>query len=239
MIMKLITKLFSQMSINRSFPQILVVFLIITSLFSCSLGVNENSTSANAKNPEQRRLNQNVLPKSIERKVLRNASRLSGLKINNLQITQVTATNFGNPCMFKFGEICTKEYNPIPGWRVIVQVKEQAWTYHVNKSGSQILLDPKINTNKLPKKIANAVLSDASKRSGLAVNALKITQSTQKTFSNRCTFGFGEVCAQIFDPIEGWEVIVKVKSQFWTYHVDITGSSIVLDPQVTKTAVRK
>jgi hypothetical protein len=237
--MKLITKLFSQMSINRTFPQIFVLVLIITSLFSCSLGVSENSTSANAKNPEQRQLNQNVLPKSIEQAVLRDAARLSGVKIPNLQITQVTATNFGNPCMFKFGEICTKEYNPIPGWRVIVQVKEQAWTYHVNKSGSQILLDPNVNTNKLPKKIANAVLSDASKRSGLAVNSLKITQSTQKTFSNPCTFGFGEVCAQIFDPIEGWEVIVKVKSQFWTYHVDITGSNIVLDPQVTKTAERK
>jgi hypothetical protein len=47
-------------------------------------------------------------------------------------------------------------------------------------------------------------------------------------------FNFGEVCTQIFDPISGWEVIVKVKSQFWTYHVDITGTRIVLDPQITK-----
>jgi hypothetical protein len=115
-----------------------------------------------------------------------------------------------------------------------VQVKEQSWTYHVNKSGSQILLDPKISSNQLPKKIANAVLSNASKRSGLAVNSLKITQSIQKTFSNSCVFNFGEVCTQIFDPISGWEVIVKVKSQFWTYHVDITGTRIVLDPQITK-----
>jgi len=78
-------------------------------------------------------------------------------------------------------------------------------------------------------------LSDASKRSGLAVSSLKITQSIQKTFSNSCVFNFGEVCAQNFDPIKGWEVIVKVKSQFWTYHVDITGTRLVLDPQVTST----
>ncbi|MEI6370404.1 MAG: hypothetical protein WCO49_11940 [Nostocales cyanobacterium ELA608] len=77
-------------------------------------------------------------------------------------------------------------------------------------------------------------MSNASKRSGLAVNSLKITQSIQKTFSNSCVFNFGEVCTQIFDPISGWEVIVKVKSQFWTYHVDITGTRIVLDPQITK-----
>ena len=232
--MNLITKLFAQI---RSFPQIFVFILIITSLFACGLGVTENSTSANAKNPEQSQLNQNTLPQSISQAVLRDASRVSGVKIPNLQITQVTSTNFGNPCIFKFGEICTREYNPIPGWIVIVQVKEQSWTYHVNKSGSQILLDPKISTNQLSKKIANAILSNASKRSGLAVNSLKITQSTQKTFSNPCVFNFGEVCRQIFDPIQGWEVIVKVKSQFWTYHVDTTGARIVLDPQVTKTPV--
>jgi uncharacterized protein YcnI len=230
--MNLITQIFSQI---RSFPQILVFLLIITSLFACDLGVTENSKSATAKNPQQLQLNQNTLPKSISRKLLRNAARVSGVKVSNLQITQVTSTNFSNPCSFKFGEVCTKEYNPIPGWIVIVPVKEQSWTYHVNKSGSQILLDPKISSNQLPKKIANAVLSDASKRSGLAVNYLKIIQSTQKTFSNSCVFNFGEVCTQNFDPIPGWEVIVKVKSQSWTYNIDTTGMKIVLDPQVTQT----
>jgi uncharacterized protein YcnI len=293
---------------------------MITSLFACS--VTENSTSANAKNPQRSQLSQNSLPQSISQAVLRDASRVSGLKISDLKITQVTSTIFSNPCIFQFGEVCTKEYNPIPGWTVIVQVKEQSWIYHVNKSGSQILLDPKISNNQLPKKItngvlsdaskrsgikvsdlqitqvtstifsnpcifkfgevctreynpipgwvitvrlqkqswiyhvnksdsqilldpkitthklskkiANMVLSDASKRSGLAVNYLKITQSTQKTFSNSCVFNFGEVCAQIFDPIAGWEVIVKVKSQFWTYHVDNTGTRMVLDPKITK-----
>ncbi|MTJ13338.1 hypothetical protein FJR11_12205 [Anabaena sp. UHCC 0187] len=232
--MNLITKLVSQMYNNFKFPQILVFGLIITSLFACGLGVTENNTSANAKNPEQSQLNQNTLPKSISQKLLRDAARVSGVKVSNLQITQVTSTNFSNPCIFKFREVCTKEYNPISGWIVIVQVKEQSWTYHVNKSGSQILLDPKISSNQLPKKIANAVLSNASKRSGLAVSSLKITQSIQKTFSNSCVFNFGEVCTQNFDPIQGWEIIVKVKSQFWTYHVDITGTRLVLDPQVTK-----
>jgi len=217
---------------NRYFPQVFAFIFIITSLLACS--VTENSTSANAKNPQQSQLRQNSLPQSISQRVLRNASRVSGLKISNLKITQITSTNFSNPCIFQFREICTKEYNPIPGWIVIVQVEEQSWIYHVNKSGSQILLDPKISNNQLPKKITNGVLSDASKRSGLAISSLKITQSTQKTFSNSCVFNFGEVCAQIFDPIKGWEVIVRVKNQSWTYHVDITGTRIVLDPQITK-----
>ena len=233
--MKLISRLFSQMYINRSFPQIFVLVFMVTSLLGCSLGVTENSTSANAKNPEQSQLNQNTLPKSISQAVLRDAAGVSGVKISDLQIIQVTSANFSNPCIFRFGEVCTREYNPIPGWIVVVQVKEQSWTYHVNKAGSQVLLDPKISSNQLPNKIANLVLSDASKRSGLPISSLKIIQSTQKTFSNSCVFNFGEVCAQIFDPVKGWEVIVKVKSQSWTYHVDITGVRIVLDPKIAKT----
>ena len=51
--MNLITKLLFQV---RSFSQIFVFLLIITSLFACDLGVTENITSANAKNPEQSQL---------------------------------------------------------------------------------------------------------------------------------------------------------------------------------------
>lgn len=201
-----------------------------------NLGVTENAIFANAQSLQGLQLsqNQNILPKSISQAVLKDASKRSGIKVSDLQITQVTSTIFSNPCIFKFGEVCTREYNPIPGWIINVRLQEQSWIYHVNKSNSQILLDPKITTYKLSKKIANTILSDASKRSGLAVNYLKITQSTQKTFSNSCVFNFGEVCAQIFDPILGWKVIVKVKSQFWTYHVDNTGTRMVLDPQITK-----
>jgi uncharacterized protein YcnI len=201
---------------------------------ACNLGVTENAIFANSQSLEGLQLSQNTLPKSISQAILRDASKRSGIKVSDLQITQVTSTIFSNPCIFKFGEVCTREYNPIPGWVITVRLQKQSWIYHVNKSDSQILLDPKITTNKLSKKIANKVLSDASKRSGLAVNYLKITQSTQKTFSNSCVFNFGEVCAQIFDPIPGWEVIVKVKSQFWTYHVDNTGTRIILDPKITK-----
>ena len=119
-----------------------------------------------------------------------------------------------------------------------MRVKDQSWTYHVNQTGSQILLDPKVNVStasQLPKNIAAKVVSDASKRSGLPQNAIKITEATTKTFSNTCVFNFGEVCIQLYDPIEGWIVTVKVKNQSWIYHVDKTGESIVLDPQFANT----
>ncbi len=89
-------------------------------------------------------------------------------------------------------------------------------------------------SSSLPRAIANAILRDASKRSEVAIADLKITQVTQKTFSNRCKFKFGEICTQEFKPIEGWEVVVRVREQSWTYHVNKSGSQIFLDPKVTE-----
>lgn len=84
----------------------------------------------------------------VRNAILRDASKRSGVPIRELEITQVTPKTFSNPCEFKFGEVCTREFNPIEGWEVVVQVQEDSWTYHVNKSGSQIVLDPKVSSTK-------------------------------------------------------------------------------------------
>ncbi len=191
------------------------------------------------------------LPKAIANQILQDASKRSGIPKRQLRITQVTSKTFGNPCEFNFGEICTREYNPVEGWEVVVRVRKDSWTYRVDKSGKQIVLDPQVSAlQTLPKAIADAVLSDASKRSGVGIADLKITQATPKTFGNPCQFNFGEVCTQQYDPVEGWEVIVctqqydpvegwevivKLKEQSWTYHVNKSGSQIVLDPKVSAT----
>lgn len=219
----------------RKLPKAAVVTLALTGILSCGMGVTNPDSSVAVPNNGQIEVAQNSLPRAIAQKILRDAANRSGVRINNLKITEVTPQTFGNPCIFQFGEICTKELNPIEGWRVVVQVKDQAWTYHVNKPGTQIVLDPKINVSgnaQLPPKIADIVIKDAAKRSRLPANAIKITDVTKKTFSNACVFGFGEICAQIFDPIEGWVVVVRVRNQSWTYHVDTTGSRLALDPKV-------
>ncbi|MBD2168538.1 hypothetical protein H6G04_29600 [Calothrix membranacea FACHB-236] len=222
-------------------PQGVILTLALTSLLSYGIGLTSNNAATAAPRAAQVQLSQNVqnsgkkLPKAVTQAVLNDASKRSGVAIANLKITQFSAKTFGNPCIFQFGEVCTREYRPIRGWEVIVQVNEQSWTYHANKNGSQILLDPKINASgnvNLPRAIANQVLADAAKRSGVGVANLQITQATAKTFGNECHFNFGEVCAEIYKPVEGWEVIVKVKEQSWTYHVNKSGSQIVLDPKI-------
>jgi hypothetical protein len=124
-----------------------VLTLTLTSLVFCGIELTAHSPAAYAEgstlltqNPQVRYIK---LPKALANAILRDASKRSHVPIRELEITQVTQKTFGNRCRFNFGEICTEEYNPIYGWEVLVQVREQFWTYHVDKSGSQIVLDPK------------------------------------------------------------------------------------------------
>ncbi len=201
---------------------------ISLSLRKSAIAVTDNSQIVQ-KLDRQDTMFVDQLPKKITRKVLRDASKRSGLPTRRLKIKNVTSKTFGNPCIFKFGEICTREFNPIEGWETIVQIKEKFVTYHVDRTGAQIVVDPNANfkvSTKLPENIAIAVLQDASRHSGVAVKDLKIQKATSKTFVNPCTFNFGEVCTQEFNPVEGWKVIVKFPV---TYRID-RGTSQVSQP---------
>ncbi|MBD2437270.1 hypothetical protein [Nostoc sp. FACHB-110] len=181
-----------------------------------------------------------TLPTAISNKILRDAARRSNTDTSDLRITKTTRRTFSNPCNFNFGEVCTREYNPIEGWEVIVRVNRESWTYHVDESGSRIVLDPQIDdsgivtNDTLPTAIANKILRDAARRSDEDESDLRINQATRKTFSNRCNFNFGEVCTREYNPIEGWEVEVRVRRQTWTYHVNESGSQIILDPDIER-----
>lgn len=174
--MKNINKLYPALNKTLKSPRGVVLTLALTSLLYSGLGLaTNNSTTALAsdeqiqnsystveisQNTDQlssysriqisQNTNQisNVLPKRIANAILRDASKRSGVASRELKITQATPKTFGNSCEFKFGEICTKEYKPIKGWEVVVQVRDDSWTYHVNKSGSQLVVDPKISAAK-------------------------------------------------------------------------------------------
>lgn len=231
---------------NINYSRKIALSLALITLLSSGMGLV--ATNSAAAIPSTNTIAQNSqqfsqrLPQRIARAILRDAAKRSGVPVRDIRIIKVTPRTFGNPCEFKFGEICTKEFNPIEGWVVIVQVQRQAWTYHVDKSGTQIILDPKVGGSQsvdLPQAIANAVLQDAAKRSGLPLRDLKITKVTPRTFGNPCEFNFGQICTTEFNPIEGWVVLVQVQRQTWTYHVDKSGKQIVsVDlPKVVANAV--
>ncbi|MBD2489869.1 hypothetical protein [Aulosira sp. FACHB-615] len=246
--MKSNIKLFAIISSASQFPRGVALTLALTSLLSFGQGFTGNylaeaaplgeSVQLSQRLPDHFRNRTNRLPRGVANIIIRDAARRARVATNQVRITQATRKTFGNPCIFNFGEVCTREYNPIQGWEVIVSVEGQSWIYHSNESGSQIVLDPNStdsgsdNSYQLPRAIANNILQDASRRSGVSTSNLRITQATRKTFSNPCIFNFGEVCTREYNPIQGWEVVVRVERQSWTYHVDESGSRIVLDPQI-------
>ncbi len=84
--------------------------------------------------------------------------------------------------------------------------------------------------NLLPSSVANAVLQDAAKRSGIPAKQLKIKKYTQKTWNNGC-LGISkpnEFCTQSL--VSGWLVVVSHDKQIWTYHTNQNGSSLRLEP---------
>ncbi|NET02017.1 MAG: hypothetical protein F6K61_15880 [Sphaerospermopsis sp. SIO1G1] len=187
--------------------------------------------------PQINFFNVSRLPIKIANRVMNDAAKRAGLKRSDITVLSSTQKAFGNSCEFKFGEVCTKIYKPIEGWKVTVKVRTETWTYHVNKTGSQIVLDPKIKAvqgSELPNRITAKILSDAYERTRLETVSIKVVRSVEKTFGNSCQFNFGEICTQQYDPIKGWEVVINVQRQFWTYHVDSSGSQLVLDPKVVQ-----
>jgi uncharacterized protein YcnI len=227
----------SHLNNHSNFSKSIILTLTLTGLLTTTINITSNDTALSLPNIERTKISQintDILPRRIARKILRDASVRSGEKRKNLQIDQVNPNTFSNLCTFKFGEFCTKEYNPIQGWVVIVKVKGQSWTYHVNQS-SQFVIDPKIsfsNISQLPINIANKVMEDAAKRAGVKKTDLRVASSTQKVFGNSCEFRFGEICNKIYKPIQGWEIVLKVKDESWTYHVNKSGSQIVVDPKI-------
>ncbi|BDI16944.1 hypothetical protein ANSO36C_27460 [Nostoc cf. commune SO-36] len=164
-----------------------VLALALTSLVSWGFGLTENNSAGAVSRLDTTQSSQTLqaqssnLPRAIAHKILWDASKRSGVPRRELQIIQVTSKTFGNPCEFNFGEICTREYNPIQGWEVVVRVRQDSWTYRVDKSGKQIVLDPKVSALQiLPKTISYAILTDASNRSGVAIADLKITKAHQE-----------------------------------------------------------
>ncbi|MBC5793649.1 hypothetical protein H5968_00365 [Sphaerospermopsis sp. LEGE 00249] len=226
--------LLSHLKNNGKLSKAIVLTLALSSLLACGVDISNNHTSGAIPSGEQIQIAQNTLPRNISEAVLRDASVRSRVQVSDLKISQVTQTTFSNRCIFEFKKGCTKEYKPIQGWVVVVQVKEQSWTYHVSQS-SQIVIEPNINffnASQLPRNIASKVLNDVANRSGVNRNSLSIYSSTSKIFSNSCVFNFGEVCAEIYQPVEGWVVVVKVKEESWTYHVNKSGSQIVIDQKI-------
>lgn len=111
--------------------------LALTGLMSGVVGLSFNNTATAQINAQSKSLtvlpkhkHSSPIPRMILRRVLRNASTQLGVPKRRLKY-KVKPKTFANPCVFQFGQICTREYNPIHGWVVKVSSKHKSTIYHV------------------------------------------------------------------------------------------------------------
>ena len=83
----------------------------------------------------------------------------------------------------------------------------------------------------LSDRVANAVITEVSKQTGISPNNLKITQYSRQTWSNGC-LGLskpGEICTQAL--VEGWRVVVSGNKRTWVYRSNRNGQILRLESQ--------
>jgi len=163
--------------------------------------------------------NQTTLPKSIIRKILLDASKWSGLSTETLRIIKVEWQTWGNPCMFGFRQICTREYNPVSGWEVTVDNGRQQWVYRVDNKANSVLLD---RTPSLTPKAAEVIKKDAAK---FSASPLRIIAVERRDDWN----GICEGVPNCTRPIaSGWQATVSNGRDSYVYRVKEDGSQFEL-----------
>lgn len=175
------------------------------------------------------------LPKSISDALLQDAASRLGVQIAQLSIVKAEQKTWSNPCIFNFGEICTREYNPVSGWEVTVNSRQQSLVYRTDQSGSQIASNKQANQSNnvsLPEPIAKAVLQQASEQSSLPISAIRIVKAEPKSWPDRC-LGVSSpllLCGPEYrDGIPGWLVSVQAGQQRLVYRTNDSGTSVKFD----------
>ncbi|KAM3096240.1 hypothetical protein ACKFKG_11310 [Phormidesmis sp. 146-35] len=170
------------------------------------------------------------VPSAIRAAILKDVSQRLETPIQRLEVVRSTRFTFGNWCQFNFSEICTTEFDPVPGWKVVVKVRDQDWTYHGSRSGSLLILDPKIAVRAdLSEAIRDAVLKDAATWSQTDAANLQVVDTRKTTWGNTCEFSFGQICPAIYQPVSGWEVSLQNSPARWTYRVSDDAKTVILD----------
>ncbi|OUL33246.1 hypothetical protein [Nostoc sp. 106C] len=180
------------------------------------------------------------LPQSVKNQVLQAASTRLQQPISRLNIIQAQQQTWSDGCLGlgNANESCIRSV--VPGWRVVVAAVGQTLVYHTDQTGSALRLNEnpsQIANQKLPQKVRDAVLRQASQVSGLPISALNIVASKQKKFASGCDReaypqdsrpAYSNACDQIL--VSGWEVFVKSANRIspWVFLSDESGSQIQL-----------
>lgn len=175
--------------------------------------------------------NNTRLPSRVRDAVIRAASSHLRVQPRQLNITQAQARDWRDGCLelAEPNRLCTQQV--IPGWRVVVGIKDTNLIYHTNESGSVVRLNRKesdIDNKGLSDKAERAVLRAAAGASGLPVSELEIG-SVQQISVDGC-LGLArpnEACTKINQ--RAFRVTVEAGKRRLVYHVLPDGSQVRLN----------
>jgi hypothetical protein len=117
--------------------------------------------------------------------------------------------------MFAFGQICTREYNPVSGWEVTVDSGTQQWVYRVDDKANSVLLD---RARSLTPKAAEVIKKDAAKFSNSAIRIIAV--EPRNDWNGSCE-GV-QNCTRPIAP--GWQATLSNGRDSYIYRVKEDGS---------------
>ncbi|AFY56510.1 hypothetical protein Riv7116_4073 [Rivularia sp. PCC 7116] len=178
------------------------------------------------------------LPRRVRNSVLKEARNISGLSGRKLGIVSFKPANWAYGCEdFSFNNPCDRV--AVSGWEVAVSGDSQTWVFFTDATGNQVKLsNQNSQQTQLPRIVANSILKDASKWSGLPSRRIQIVGSQRKIWNNPCFLTFNRICNKALIRTPGWIVTLKANNQTWIYHANDNASIVALDrtPSLTQRA---
>jgi hypothetical protein len=175
--------------------------------------------------------NNTSLPNRVRDAVIKAASNRLRVQPRQLNITQSIQRDWKDGCLeiADANRVCSQAI--VPGWRVVVGIKDQTLVYHTNNNGSVVRFNSRESeiTNKgLSPQAERAVLKAATSYTGLPTSELKIANAEEITVDGCLGLASaGEACTKIAQP--AYRVTVEAAKRRLVYHVKTDGSQVRLN----------
>ncbi|MFB2836976.1 hypothetical protein [Floridanema evergladense] len=98
---------------------------------------------------------------------------------------------------------------------------------------NRVVVTSRVAQTTLSKSVADAVVNDLSKRSGLPESELKIVDAQLLVVSDRCLNSKSSYFPCIESQISGWQITVASRKKRWVYRTNKSGSMLKLDNNLT------
>lgn len=122
----------------------------------------------------------------------------------------------------------TRQPNPFVLALVFTTVLCFAVRPSITRTG-KVVVAPDASQTALSESVADAVVKDLSKRSGLPKSELKIVDAQQLMLSDRCLISKNSNLLCVESQIPGWQITVASGKKRWVYRTNKSGSMLKLD----------